>query len=225
MQPKRKMAFRLSKTSYLKYLKCPPEYWLEVHQPLLCVEETKSPLEIEHLRQQGYAVEALVKEMPRFYSNAEQLVEFQRSFFTPEYEARCDIVVTNRKTGTVEIFEIKGAASVKPEYLDDVAFQVHVAELTGARVTAAYVITMNGEYVRQGALDHEQLFKITEVTEEVELRRALTAEKAVEAIKYLDTTPIASLLDYCKDNKLSCRFIQMAFPGLPDYTIFDISYL
>jgi len=225
MQPKRKMAFRLSKTSYLKYLKCPPEFWLEVHQPLLCVKETKSPLEIEHLRQQGYAVEAIVKELPRFYSNEEQLVEFQRSFYTQEYEARSDIVVTDRKTGTIEIYEVKAAASVKKEHLDDVAFQVHVAELTGARVTRAYVITMNGEYVRHGEIDKEQLFAITDVTEEIELRRPFTAEKAAEAIRYLDTTPVASLLDYCKENKLHCRFIQSAFPGLPDYTIFDISYL
>jgi hypothetical protein len=133
MQPKRKMAFRLSKTSYLKYLKCPPEFWLEVHQPLLYIEETKSPLEIEHLRQQGYAVESIVKELPRFYSNEQQLVEFQRSFYTQEYEARSDIVVTDRKSGTIEIYEVKAAASVKKEHLDDVAFQVHVAELTGAR--------------------------------------------------------------------------------------------
>src|SRR5437868_7396978 len=132
MQPKRKMAYRLSKTSYIKYLKCPPEFWLEVHQPLLNIDTRRSPLEIEHLRQQGYAVEALVKEMPRFYSNEEQLVEFQRSFYTQDYEARCDIVVTNRGTGTVQIYEVKAAASVKNEYYDDVAFQVHVAELAGA---------------------------------------------------------------------------------------------
>jgi len=225
MQPKRKTTFRLSKSNYLKYLRCAPEFWLEIHQPLLTVDDSKSPLESEHLRQQGYAVEQLVKQLSRFASNDEQMVEFQRTFHTSDYEARSDIVVTNRRTGTIEIYEVKAAASVKPEHLDDVAFQVHVAELMGARVTAAYVITMNGEYVRRGQVDKEQLFVITNVTQEVELRRAYTAEKAVEAIKYLDTTPMASLLDYCKDNKLSCRFLQMSFPGLPDYTVFDISYL
>jgi hypothetical protein len=218
------MAYRLTKSAYLNYLKCPPEFWLDHHNPLLTVED-KHPLEGEHLRQQGYAVEQLVKEMPRFWSNEEQLVEFQRTFNTQDYQARSDIVVTNRKTGTIEIYEIKAASKVKDEHLDDVAFQVHVAELTGARVTAAYVITMNGDYVRQGEIDREQLFVTTPVTEEVELRRSFTEEKAREAIAYLDTTPMASLLDYCKENKLSCRFIQASFPGLPDYTIFDISYL
>ena len=113
MQPKRKMAYRLTKSAYLKYLKCPPEYWLDVHEPLLNIEDAR-PLESEHLRQQGYAVEQIVKELPRFWTNEDQLVEFQRTFHTAEYEARADIVVTNRKTGTIQIFEIKAAASVKP---------------------------------------------------------------------------------------------------------------
>src|SRR3954464_15143268 len=191
MQPKRKMAFRLSKSHYLKYLKCAPEYWLEIHQPLLTEDDSKSPLESEHLRQQGYAVEQLVKGLRQFASNDQQMVEFQRTFHTADFEARSDIVVTNLRTGTIEIYEIKAAASVKQEHLDDVAFQVHVAELMGARVTAAFVITMNGEYIRRGDVDIEQLFTVTNITEEVELRRAFTAEKAVEAIKYLNTTPMA----------------------------------
>src|ERR1043165_7025081 len=100
MQPKRKMAYRLNKTSYLKYLKCPPEFWLDFHQALLTAEEIT--LEHEHLRQQGYSVEQLVKEWSRFWTTEEKLVEFQRTFNTADYQARCDVVVTNRQTGTIE---------------------------------------------------------------------------------------------------------------------------
>jgi hypothetical protein len=42
---------------------------------------------------------------------------------------------------------------------------------------------------------------------------------------YLDEVPVPSLMDYCKDNKLDCRFLRVHFPGLPDYTVFDIAFL
>jgi hypothetical protein len=223
MKAKTKMAFRLTKTGYLDYLKCPPEFWLKYHEPLLQAEEIT--LEHEHLRQQGYAVEQLVKERRQFHADEAKAVDFQRTFNTADYTARCDIVVTNNVTGTIEIYEIKASSSVKPEHLDDVAFQVHVAELAGARVTRAFVVTLNSDYVRQGDIDPEQLFVITEITAEVEMRRQVTDTQARDALRYLGTVPVPSLLEYCQENKLDCRFLRMHFPDLPDYTIFDITYL
>lgn len=223
MQPKRRMENSLTKTGYLSYLKCPPEFWLEVNQPLLVAEETT--LEHDHLRQQGYAVEQCVKELRQFHSSKTRAVDFQRTFNTTQFSARSDIVVTDRLTGEIEIYEIKAAARVKDEHYDDVAFQKFVAELNGIAVSRTFVITMNGEYVRSGDIDPEQLFVITDITDEVNSRLEITERRAHEALQYLDTLPVASLLEYCKDNKLSCKFLRLNFPDLPEYTIFDISYL
>ncbi len=49
--------------------------------------------------------------------------------------------------------------------------------------------------------------------------------RLLEAISSVDTVPVASLLSYCADNKLKCSFIKLHFPDLPEYTIFDITYL
>lgn len=223
MQPKRKMEFRLTKTGYLKFLKCPPEFWLEYHQPLLVA--TEITLEHEHLRQQGYAVEQLVKEMARFQQSDEIGIDFQRTFQTAELSARSDVVVTDKLTGEIEIFEIKASGSVKKDHYDDVAFQKIVAQRMGERVRRTCVITMNSEYVRQGEIDVEQLFTITDVTEEVDKKLVETEDQIRKAFKYLATVPVPSLAEYCMDNKLDCRFIQLNFPGLPEYTVFDISYL
>lgn len=223
MQPKSKIDFRLTKTAYLRFLKCPPEFWLEHHQPLLFTEEIK--LEHEHLRQQGYAVEQLVKQLSRFQANDEISVDFQRTFQTADLAARSDIVVTDNATGAIDIFEIKSSASVKEDHYDDVAFQKIVAERTDARVRRSHVITMNGEYVRQGKIDVEQLFTITDVTETVDQRLQTTEEQIRNAFEYLESVPVPSLADYCIDNKLDCRFIKLHFPDLPEYTVFDISFL
>jgi hypothetical protein len=218
-----KMAPRLTKTAYLSYLKCPQEFWLEHHQPLLFAEP--ETLEYQHLRQQGYEVESYVKKLAQFQPDDTKTVDFQRTFQTAEFAARSDIVVTDKTTGEINIYEIKGAASVKEEHYDDVAFQKMVAEKSGATVSQCYVITMNGEYVRHGDIDVEQLFAITDVTDKVAERMALTEQQALAARAYLESEPVASLLDYCADNKINCRFIKLHFPDLPDYTIFDITYL
>ena len=223
MRAKPKMDFRLTKTSYLHYLKCPPEFWLEYHQPLLFAAEIT--LEHEHLRQQGYAVEQLARELSRFQTSTEISVDFQRTFQTGDLAARSDVVVTDKTTGEIEIFEIKSSSSIKEEHYDDVAFQKVVAERAGARVRRSHVIIMNGEYVREGDIEIEQLFKIEDVTATVDLRLADTETQIQKAFEYLSSVPVPSLADYCVANKLDCQFIKVNFPGLPDYTVFDISYL
>lgn len=214
----------LTKTAYLRYLKCPLEFWLEHHQPLLFGAKPIT-LEYQHLRQQGYEVESYVKKLAQFETDDTKSVIFQFDLQTPEFFAKGDVVVTDKTTGEISIYEIKGAASVKEEHYDDVAFQKMVAEKSGATVGRCYVITMNGEYVRHGDIDAEQLFTITDVTDKVAERMALTEQQAIAARAYLETEPIPSLLDYCVDNKLDCLFIKQHFPDLPEYTIFDISYL
>src|ERR1041384_894029 len=97
MRASTKTAFRLTKTAYLRYLRCPAEFWLEFHEPLLFPR--KFDLEYEHLRQQGYAVEQLVKEMRRFRSDGESIVEFQRTFQTYEIASRSDVVMIDKATG------------------------------------------------------------------------------------------------------------------------------
>lgn len=217
------MKNRLTKSAYLRYLKCPQEFWLEFHQPLLTAET--DTLEYEHLRQQGYAVQQLVKKLRRFQPQDGLAFDFERPFQTADLYARCDIVVTDQTTGVIDIYETKSSVSVKDEHIDDVAFQKMTAELSGSTVGRCYVITMNREYVRRGEIDPEQLFTITDVTDLAAERISATEQQAMEASAYLDGIPVPSLLDYCDANKLDCRFIKLHFPGLPEYTIFDIAFL
>lgn len=214
------MKSRLSKTAYLSYLRCPQEFWLEINQPLLIMQPYS--LEYEHLRQQGYAVQQLAKTLERFQGIA---VDFERPIQTNDLYARCDIIVADTATGVIDIYEVKAASQVKEEHYDDVAFQKLVAERTGLTVGRCFVITMNGEYVRRGKIDVEQIFVVTDVTEKINERMVVTARQIKDAVAYLKTVPVPSLVDYCVKNKLDCNFIKLHFPDLPEYTVFDISFL
>jgi Domain of unknown function(DUF2779). len=214
------MRSRLSKTGYLRYLQCPQEFWLETNQPLY-VRQPYS-LEYEHLRQQGYAVQQLAKELERFQGAN---IDFERPIQTNDLYARCDIIVTNNAAGSIDIYEVKASSQVKEEHYDDVAFQKLVAERAGLVVNRCFVITMNGEYVRRGKIDIEQLFVVSDVTEKINERMDVTARQIKDAMAYLKTVPIPSLVDYCVKNKLDCEYIKLHFPDLPEYTVFDISFL
>lgn len=217
------MKDRLNKTEYLRFLSCPNEFWLKANMPLLFkIEET---LEYQHLRQQGYEVERYVKMLERFQPNDAFAVDFQRVFQTNELYARSDAVVTDRVSTNIDIYEIKAAASVKPEHLSDVAFQKVSAERSGSVVRNCYVITMNGEYIRSGEIDPEQLFIINDVTDVIETMIPDTERQIIAARAYADSEPIPSLIEYCAANKLDCSFIKLHFPDLPEYTVFDIAFL
>jgi hypothetical protein len=194
-----------------------------MNQPLFVAQPYS--LEYEHLRQQGYAVQQLAKKLQRFQPQEGVIVDFERAFQTADLYARTDIVMTDVKTGVIDIYETKSSGSVKEEHYDDVAFQRLTAERNGFIVGRCYVITMNGEYVRRGEVDPEQLFVVTDITDTVNERMDVTARQAKDAVAYLKTVPVPSLVDYCVKNKLNCNFIKLHFPGLPEYTVFDIAFL
>ena len=194
-----------------------------MNQPLF-VSQPYS-LEYEHLRQQGYAVQQLARRLNRFQPTSDIVFDFERPFQTADLYARCDIVATAQITGVVDIYEIKAAASVKEDHYDDVAFQRLTAERAGFAVGRCYVITMNGEYVRRGAINPEEIFVVTDVTDAVVERMEVTARQAKEAVGYLKKVPTPSLAEYCMDKKIDCEFIKIHFPSLPDYTVFDIAFL
>jgi len=216
------MKDRLTKTAFLNYLSCPNEYWLDYHDPAPDAELT---LEEEHQRQQGYEAENLAKTMQRFRSDETQLAESQRIFQTSELYARSDLVVTDRETGEIDIYEIKALPSVRHEHINDVAFQKMVSTLAGFTVRKCHIITINADYVRRGEIDVEELFLIHDVTAEVESILPAIKEQTRDAIAFLDTSPLPSLADHCQEKKLDCRFIRLHFPELPDYTVFDIARL
>jgi len=216
------MQKRLSKSDFISYLECPGEFWLRSHKPsLFNINDT---LESEHLRQQGYEVQRMARQLLRFEST-DASVEFERVFETDAFYARSDIVRIDAASRTVDLYEIKSSTTIKDEHIEDLAFQKLAAKSSGTSVGRCFLVTLNGEYIRRGAIDIEQLFMITDVTERVDSLMALTEQKAAEALGFLDTVPKPSLTDYCDAKKLDCEFVRHHFPNLPEYTVFDIARL
>ncbi|MGE3467852.1 MAG: DUF2779 domain-containing protein [Pyrinomonadaceae bacterium] len=204
----------------MQFLSCPNEFWLSVRQPLLMMNP--GTLEYEHRRQEGYEVERYAKQLERFRQDDTRSVDFQRTFQTAELATRSDVIVTDIATGEIDIYEIKGSSKVKDEHYDDVAFQKVTAERSGSKVRNTYLVTLNGDYVREGEIDVEQLFNVTDITESVNSRLAGTEAGILAAFEYLRSEPTPSLADYCVGNKFDCRFIQLNFSDLPERDLFEL---
>ena len=116
----------------MQFLSCPNEFWLSVHQPLLMAQP--ETLDYAHRRQEGYEVERYAKQLERFAGNENYTVDFQRTFQTAELAARSDIVLTDKATGEIDIYEIKASTKVKDEHYDDLAFQKVTATRSGSTV-------------------------------------------------------------------------------------------
>ena len=134
--------------------------------------------------------------------------------------AFCRIDVLKKNIDDWDLIEIKSASSVKPEYIQDLAFQKYVFENAGYPIKQCWVLHLNSDYTRKGELDINQLFKIEDVTEEISkinygvptlINTFLTLQSKKEEPKL----PIHKT---CKD----CPYFYYCGKDVPEYSVFDL---
>lgn len=99
---------------------------------------------------------------------------FEPAFTIPGAYARADILVPVEMAGW-DLLEVKSASNVwesnghiKAVYLQDIAFQLYVYREAGLDIRHAYLVFLNRDYVRNGAIDPNRLFRSEDVTAYVE---------------------------------------------------------
>lgn len=104
---------------------------------------------------------------------------FEATFVRDNYAVRCDILVP--ESDGWRVIEVKGSGSPKPEYLEDIAFQVWLLKEDGVNVTGASLMHLNKEYVWEGGeYDSAQLFTLVDNLHEVEAKLGDIGERAVK---------------------------------------------
>lgn len=102
-------------------------------------------------------------------------VLFQPRFEWQDFTCICDIV-SFVGDNEVDLYEIKASTSAKVEHEFDLAFQTAVLEGTGLKVRDIYVIHVNNQYVRHGAIEPDKITLIENVTAKVKKRSEATAK-------------------------------------------------
>jgi predicted RecB family nuclease len=99
--------------------------------------------------------------------------------------ARVDILTKDVNDAWI-ICEVKSSTQVKPEHIDDVAFQLHVARQAGIHIARTEIIHVNKDYVLGESLDPTAFFCRVDVTEEADRRLRDVPREVDQLLDLLD---------------------------------------
>jgi hypothetical protein len=236
----------ISKSTFLQYQICPKDTWLRLHKP--DVVESFAPTEFEkHLMEQGNEVEAYARQLfagavlvtntgddavveTRRLIKAGTDTILQATFLADGFYAKCDVLKRGAAEGAWDIYEIKGTNSRKEgsedrDHISDLAFQKRVLMLAGVTVGRAFVVHLNKEYVRSGALDIPALFLIADSTELVDEALPAVSSEMQEAKDFLNQAaePKEGCGCHLYGRSKHCRSFSYSHSEVPEYSVHDIA--
>ena len=216
----------LSKTDYIQYLDCPEELWLRKNKP-----SALPPVDLD--RQYKLDQGNLIDEFAQQWFSDGCVIEdwainpddvaFQLKAQNGDMLAITDIAVHQRETKTIALFEVKAATSVKKEHVHDLAFQRMVFEDSGYEISATYLVHVNKEYITSKEVDHCNLMVIEDITTEVEKLMEDTRATAPKVLAWINGDAPKKRITLGCSKKQKCPFVQMEYPDLPKYSIFNIA--
>ncbi len=171
----------LSKSKYLTGLQCPKLLWLEINDPKRLPQVD---LATQFIFDQGNLVGELAKKlfpegidvpsddfMGDIAATRDLLNErkplFEAGIVAGRIYSRVDIL-RPANGDQWDIIEVKSSTSVKDVNIHDVAFQKHCCESRDLSVSHCYLAYINNQYVRDGEINPQGLFKIDDITDLVE---------------------------------------------------------
>lgn len=235
----------LSKSTFLQFQVCPKDTWLRLHRPDFVEKFALTEFE-KHLLEQGNEVEVharqlfpgavlvtavgdeAVDETRRLMAAGTDAI-FQATFLADGFYTKCDVLKRGATPGTWDVYEIKGTNSRKEgsadrDHISDLAFQRHVLTRAGVSVGRDFIVHLNKEYVRAGALDVAALFTVADSTELVEKVSADILREMEAAREYLNQEKEPSIGCDCHLSGRSrhCRTFSYSHPDVPEYSVHDI---
>ena len=177
----------ITKTNFIQYLHCPKSLWFLKNDPENYPHGEVS-IFMQKLIREGYEVEQYVQEY--FKSNGNCGVSFQTEFKTEDslLYARADAFEI-KSDGTAALYEIKSSTSIKTDskhnHIKDACFQKICAERTGQRIDRVFLVHLNGEYIREGEINSDELFVFNDITEKVAELERETNEEISSALQFL----------------------------------------
>lgn len=136
------------------------------------------------------------------------------------------IDVLSRENGNWTLYEVKSSTGLKDHYLWDIALQLYLLNLSGLRVDDAYLVHLDRDYRRDGAIDAQRLFVKVPMLELCQELLPEVEEHIEEAKKVLrgDSIPEVDIGPYCNE-PYECRFKGYCWQHVPEPSVFNVYYL
>jgi len=223
----------ITKSDYIRYLQCPKQAWLNKFRPDLISQEIKDPF--DDIMDAGYEVEKYAyglftngkvangeKETSKLMK--ENGAIFQPTIIVGDLHCRADIISFDKKTESWDIYEVKSSTQVHKVHKYDLAFQKICFERAGHKIGKTFLVHINNEYVRQGEIDSQELFKAEDLTIEVRNLESETNERIKVLVKIMKSKeePNIRPVKQC-NNPYSCVFKHHCLKDVPKKSIYSIS--
>lgn len=213
----------LSKSTFMYGCQCPKRLWLHKNQPSLRDEMDNAqaavfqsgtdvgmlarelfPCGIDASPETPYLYQQSAADTARYISRGHKII-YEATFQYEGVLAAIDILV--QKNGKWYAFEVKSTNSVKDAHKQDAALQYYVITNAGLALEDFSILHLNGDYIRYGELDIQQLFKPTSVLQDVQLLQSFIETKTVElkSVLQLKTPPVIEIGKHC-DKPYPCDF-------------------
>lgn len=115
-----------------------------------------------------------------------------------------------------DLIEVKSASSVKGEYYNDAAFQKYIYEGAGLKIRKCYLMYVNNQYIRKGAIEPKKLFATQDITKQCDELIPEIEQNIADMLEVIkkDDTPQIKVSSYC-DSPYPCPLEDICWSFLP----------
>ena len=176
---------KLSKTRFVEFWRCACLAWLHQYKPEeMEIDEgsearIRAGHEVGEIARQLYGDYVDVTEYHEDFPNLPAMIHRTRAEIEKKTSVICeasfsyswlycavDILRYDKENDGWQIIEVKSSTHAdKEHYLIDVSYQLYVLSKCGVKVTGVSIAVLNRNYVFDGTLDINQLFKVVDVTD------------------------------------------------------------
>ena len=154
-------------------------------------------------------------------------------FHTWKESHYCAVDILRKNGDGWDIYEVKstsfpefnGQEAKLEKYAPDIAYQKWLLTQCGVNVTGTYLVCLNSDYVRQGDLDIQQLFVVTDMKELVENEYQKVPGRVKQAMKVINSKeePECELSEHCM-KPYACAFWDYCKRqhGIPSPSVFEV---
>lgn len=228
----------LSKSIYTKGVQCPKMVWMDLHMHDKFDESVMNQAVLETGSMvgdlaMGYFGEFV--EVPFDPENWDGMITRTKELVarkTPNiceatfsYDGNlCMVDILRVEPDGVHIVEVKSSTHTKDVHYHDMAYQAWVLTKCGMNVKSVSLMHLNGQYVRKGELDLQQLFTVVDCTQKVLLMRD-DVEKTIASLRATAMQadePAIDIGQHCK-SPYECGYRGWCWRGLPRPSVFDLN--
>ncbi len=229
----------LSKSQYIRGLKCHKSLWLYKNKPEL---RDAPDYAQESLYNIGHTVGELAKEIfpggveVKFdASNFKDMISktkvlisngieviYEATFSEDGIFAMADILVKNGDDW--DMYEVKASIEVKDYHIEDASIQWYALSKV-IKLNRAYIVHINNQYVREGELNIEDLFTAEDITDQVQDKQYAiepNLEEMEQALK--GNIPNIDIGTHC-NKPFSCDFSSHCWKHIPTPSVFNLYWM